>query len=49
MERSFENVGRMESFTLKKICSHKECREIFQTFFKGLFVPKLEEYDPVQF
>lgn len=32
-----------------KICSKEECKEIFQTFFKGRFAPKLEEYSPVQF
>jgi len=32
-----------------KICSREECVPIFLAFFEGAFLPKLEEYQPVQF
>ena len=32
-----------------KMCSQEECRRIFLDFLWNMFVPKMEEYKPVEF
>lgn len=32
-----------------KICSKEECRRIFLDFFDNVFIPKMDEYKPVEF
>ena len=32
-----------------KMCSEEECRRIFLDFYRNAFVPKMEEYKPVEF
>lgn len=44
-------LGIEESGThlVYKLCSEAECTRIFLDFFKAEFIPKMEEYQPVQF
>ena len=32
-----------------KMCSQEECRRIFLDFFDNVFIPKMDEYKPVEF
>lgn len=42
-------IEEMNTHLIHKVCSEEECKAVFLDFFRGCFMPKANEYAPVQF